>query len=382
MKKFLSLILCITIMCSSVACGKKNSNTSNADEQFNLFLYTRMSNGVLYYGKGTLAEFLDYNTMESTSLCNIPNCNHMTSQCLVNALDSSGQLPVIYNNCAYYFSNYWGTITNDEGLRAYDLEATILKYDFNKMEISKVTQIEGYMANEDDGSYLIGNEYYFTTNNGEPYYDEEGNVSGGGGGGQAKVYSINLDTEEVTDYGEVFEYQPDSKVSTRTRIFGKDGDKLYLVVSRVTTSMICTEKIYSFDTKTHKIEEVCDGYAICAGDGYMVYYSVNGSFETFDLSGRDEEFKMWLKDTKTGEVIEGPVIGFDYQHVSIFNNKVWFDGTCYDIATNRVEKVTDLISSSVQGIYDNHYIISGLTADEEKLTFEKIPCEEIDSLFE
>ena len=125
MKKFLSVILCITIMCSSVACGKKNSNTSNADEQFNLFLYTRMNDGVLFFGKGGLAEFLDYNTMESSSLCNIPNCNHMTSQCLVEVLDTSFQLPVIYNNCAYYFSNYWGNIINDEGKRAYDLNAPL-----------------------------------------------------------------------------------------------------------------------------------------------------------------------------------------------------------------------------------------------------------------
>ena len=69
MKKFLSVILCITIMCSSVACGKKNSNTSNADEQFNNWEYVRMNDGVIYCDKGGLAEFLDYNTMESSSLC-------------------------------------------------------------------------------------------------------------------------------------------------------------------------------------------------------------------------------------------------------------------------------------------------------------------------
>lgn len=380
MKKIISVIMSITVLLSLTSCEKNESASSKTGDQFNNWTNVQMDDSLLFYGDGKYANVLDYETMEASLLCNIPNCTHMTSQCLVSALKSRQQLPVIYNNCAYYFVNFFQFADGEDGKRILELSTTIMKYDFNEMELSRVMKIEGYNANCDGGgSYLTGSDYYFTTNNGDPDYDEAGNATGCSNSGQGKLYCINLETEELTDYGEIFDYEAYKKMypteTMSTYFEGRNGDTLYFKVHFASLSK-CESETYTFDMKTHEITKIADKWILCSGEGYVVYMKINDGYGPYSL----EDYTTFeIENVKTGEVIDGPEVIY-HNAVTLKNNKVWYDGKCYDIATGKEVTVTALECGRVIGIYDDNYIISGY--DEGKVAFEKIPCDEIDKLFE
>ena len=251
------------------------------------------------------------------------------------------------------------------------------------MEFSKVQTLDGYNANSNGGrSYLIGSEYYFTTNNGDPEYDDAGNATGSSNCGQGKLYSMNLDTEEITDYGEFFNYEEYKKrfpeATICTYFWGRNENTLYFMVS-IGTSSHCLDEVYTFDMNTKKIEKIADKRLVCVGDGYIVYLMANGEYGVLDVF-RENEFKLIIENIETGEIIEGPEITY-YNLATICDKKLWYDGKCYDIASGKEVVVNDLLGASAIGMYENNYIIRGYDEKGQEI-FEKVPCEEIDKLFE
>lgn len=95
--------------------------------------------------------------METTILCNVPNCTHTTSSCINLYLKDSLQLPVIYNDCMYFFVNV-KSYSEEDGKMLLDLETQIRKYDFNNMSTEDVAVIEGVNANDSGGCYLVGSD--------------------------------------------------------------------------------------------------------------------------------------------------------------------------------------------------------------------------------
>ena len=49
---------------------------------------------------GKTSMFVDYATLQTAPLCAVPNCTHMTSDCLAKA----AEYPVIYDGNAYFFT--------------------------------------------------------------------------------------------------------------------------------------------------------------------------------------------------------------------------------------------------------------------------------------
>lgn len=237
---FLSILVCGAALFTS--CGNKNNSPndislSNSSEAFNNWYYVSLDNCSIYNDKSR-PFIIDYSTMNSSILCNIPNCSHSSSDCIVNVLKSTFQLPIIYNNCAYYFINS-DLISEADGKMELDLSTRIKKYDFNNHTISDIANISDFNANFDQGCYLIGDEYYFTANYGNPRYDELGNVTAHNNGGGGDLFSVDLQNGEVTDHGEIFDYDelkkryPTAETSTSTYLMGKIDDKLYIRVGFV-----------------------------------------------------------------------------------------------------------------------------------------------------
>lgn len=175
-KKKSILVLTIIMLATMISCNNKKEDeySENMTESFNNYYYVRMDDGIIYR-KGNTAMLLDCESMNSTLLCNVPNCSHTTSSCLLEMLKSDDQLPMIYNGAAYFFTNSNKLVEHD-GKNTLELSFSLKKYDFEACELSNVVSLDNFNVNSAGGCYLIGSEYYFTTNIGNPSYDELGNV--------------------------------------------------------------------------------------------------------------------------------------------------------------------------------------------------------------
>ena len=239
----------------------------------------------------------------------------------------------------------------------------------------------------DDGCYLIGSDYYFTANKGNPLYDELGNVSSTSTSGGGNLFCINLYNGEVTDFGQVFNYEqlkkeyPSARNSLSMYIMGKIDNKLYISVNYMKESIskdmlqngkvpIWSGETYVFDINSHKINKLDNEFSMCSMNDYHSYFKDN------------QNNLLTLKNVKTGEIYDGPQIA-SWNAMTIFDDRVWHDDAkCYNIKTGEDIKV--LLSYDygyVIAKYYNSYIFKEQD-DKGNIVFEKIPCDEIDSLFE
>lgn len=378
---FVVLGLLITISCKE----KEETLTETNTEVFNNWYEVRAEDYALFFDEGGNPSVIDYETMETAILCNVPNCTHTTSSCINLCLKESSQLPVIYNDCAYFFVNS-ESLAEKDGKQVLELKVIIRKYDFNDINYENVAVIEGFNANDSGGCYLIGSEYYFTTNNGNPEYDDLGNVESYSSSGGGNLFSINLDNGKVTDYGEVFDYEllkneyPSVRNSLTMYLMGKIDNKLYIGVNYTKTSItpemlqngetpIWSGETYIFDINSHKIDKLDDEFSMCTMNDYHSYFANN------------QNKVLTLQNVKTGEIFNGPDI-VSWNAMTIFDDKVWHDDSkCFDIKSGKDIEVSSNRGAIAIGIYKNNYIIKGEDSD-GNIVFEKIPCEEIDSLFE
>ena len=145
-KKILSVTILAFLMSFNVSCNGSNDETSNissqsisiADSDVQLNEWNRVILGdymLMFSSKdepdkditsGTPVVF-DFNSMDTTILCNRPNCSHSDSKCIAYTLAESHQLPVIWGNCLYYFSESCDAVERS-GKRVLDLNASVKSY--------------------------------------------------------------------------------------------------------------------------------------------------------------------------------------------------------------------------------------------------------------
>ncbi len=347
MKKFITIMLSLAMLTSAVSCGD-NEKSSNSGELLN--------NGKVIMEDGLISgnTILKFDTLEEVTLCNIPNCGHYTSQCLAVSIQDT--TPIIYNNCAYYFINNEKRVEAD-GKIDYEFKTTAMKYDFSEMQISNFAEYMGGKAN--NSGYLIGSEYYFTVNNGEPEYDEAGNISSIGNGGAATMLSINLDTAEITEYGEVFDWEKykNRYPNIQTEIIGKYKDEIYLAVY-MNNNVILSGRVIAFNVKTNDFREISDNLVKDMEGKYIVYMSTNGNLkeEDWSISVEDSDYDYHLYNLETGDttIIEDVT----YSGVEICGGKMWYDNKCFDIETERIAVISEYMLSLAEFKYkDSYYII-------------------------
>ncbi len=383
MKKLLSVISMIMVMVL-FSCGVENNENEVSEEQFCNGGSVLLKQGYIYRDNNDYPMYLDYKTMNSSTLCNTPNCIHASSSCISYYLKDIYQLPIIYNNCVYYFDNIKSFVDKNEN-RALELKMTLMKYDLEQMKISKVAEIDNHNANSD--RYLIDSKCYFTTNYGNPKYDELGNVRSSSNGGGGNLFSIDLNNGEITDYGEIFDYEalkkefPSADSSTDFEIKGKHGEILYLNVSYqkerpsrefleqgIGEPPVSFGDTYTFNIKTNEITKLSNQRLISVINGYYTYFSGN------------DESTLFIQNLNTDETAKL----VDYsgsRYAMVHNDKVWDNSICFDIKTGKKVTFSDLNDATVIAVYENNYIVMGYDREFNTI-FEKIPCEEIDGLFE
>ncbi len=364
-----SMLFTIAMVCIIIAtsCNSHKDNNKNTNEAFNNFYFINMNDSAIYKYDGS-AYVIDYESMESSTLCNIPNCTHSSADCIVNICRINSQLPIIYNGSAYYFINS-NSFAEKNGKSVLDLKTDIKKYDFNNNKISHITTIDGFNMEINSGGYLIGSDYYFINTYGNPRYDDAGNVTMTTNGGGGNLFSINLETGKITDYGEVFDYEklketyPASANSTSIQITGKIDNNLFINIHYVKEdtadfSAPFSGETYTFNLDTHKYEKYDDYFSTCSMNGYHTYFI------------DEDNTKLEIKNIKTGEITKGPEItGFNT--ISVIDDKIWHDSKCFDIKTGKeMEIPSELPPTTAIGEYKDYFIVQVESNDQNK--FEKI----------
>ncbi len=374
MKKTISILLSMAMLATAVSCGEKKKSASSDREIFNFNRGGYVIDDALILGD----EFIDLETMETVSLCNIPSCNHITSQCITEYIDGSS--PMVVDGCAYFFSDSWKNIKKD-GKTDCLLTMRLMKYDYADMEISMVYEFEG--GNSENSTVVLGDEMYFIAGNGNPKYDEAGNISSINTGGKATLFGINLKTEKVTNYGDVFDWEKYRKIypGMNTRFLGKYENELYIEVTF--GNGIFTDMIVCFNLETKEFRELPEKRIVEAMDGkYIVCFSINGNKEQEDVSLfiRQCDIDLHIENLETGEVTD--ITEVQYALASIKDGKVWYDNKCYDIETGRIAEVNDCDTNYVLGRYKDGWIINENDEETAHYEYRYISAEELEKLFE
>ncbi len=367
--KYKSALFIFSLMCiiSATSCNSHKDNNKKTNEAFNNLYYINMNDSAIYKYDGS-AYVIDYESMESSILCNIPNCTHSSADCIVNICRINSQLPIVYNGSAYYFVNS-NSFAEKNGKTVLDLKTDIKKYDFNNNKISQITTINGFNTEINSGGYLIGSDYYFINTYGNPKYDDAGNVTSSSGSGGGNLFSINFETGKVTDYGEVFDYEKlketyqDAANSTLIQITGKIDNNLFMNIHYIKKdtadfSAPFSGETYTFNLDTHKFEKYDDYFSTCSMNGYHTYYTDK------------DNTKLEIKNIKTGEITEIPELP-GYNSLSVIDDKLWCDSKCFDIKTgNEIEIPSELTPITAIGEYKDYYIVEVKSNDQKQ--FEKI----------
>jgi len=382
MKKNMSakkIMLIFTSICliSATSCNTKKDENKNNNEAFNNLYYINMNDSAIYNqsNQDTISYLIDYESMKSSILCNIPNCTHSSADCIVNICKINSQLPIVYNGSAYYFINS-DSFAEKNSKMVLDLKTEIKKYDLNNNKISNIATINGFNMENISGGYLIGSDYYFINTYGNPKYDDAGNVISSTNAGGGNLFSINFETGKVTDYGEVFDYEklketyPAAANSTLIQITGKLDNNLfmnihYIKADTVDFSVPFSGETYTFNLDTHKFEKYDDYFSTCSMNGYHTYFT------------DEDNTKLEIKNIKTGEITKGPEItGFNT--ISVIDDKIWHDSKCFNIKTGKeMEIPSELPPTTAIGEYKDYYIVKVESNDQNM--FEKILKSKFDS---
>lgn len=369
MKKKLTLLTTAILLASMTACGQQ-ATPADSKLQYIKNFGDFYENGVIYPKEWGVSYFLDFDTMERSPLCAVPNCTHQTAGCLANLL---GSTPVLYNGCAYYFE-YVADVRETKDGREFYMNSKLKKAFLDSSETQLVCEFTDANPRVGEGYLLDGNELYFIGYDPDPNENGYGTMSWSTAGGRDYICSINLDTGEYQNYGEVCyvedEY-PSADNTASAKILGFYNDKMYIG--------------YSF-AKEYSIEKAQK----CDVD--FTLYNFEFDLDSKELTESELPYAAWMdedtycysEDGKNFTVIdqgqtyhlEGAVSAID---MPVFNGKVFGLHSWYDLSDQSEHSLGKYTYSedaywSCIAYYDGCYIFKNSN------TFEKVSEEELKSL--
>lgn len=373
------LTLCAVLAFGMQGCG---AQTVTTDDSFSNFIYNTSDTVHIYkapVASGT-AMLLDYESMETASLCNKPNCNHVKADCIVYRLGGRN-IPVFSDEKAYYFiDDPEKIVENDDGKRVLKLGSTLYCYDMSTNLEEKICHVDGGSVTSAYGWLLHNGSIYFVSNEYSRQYDENGGVTTYATvGGNMRLFSIRLSDGEVTDYGKLHDvnklmkYYPDAPYSAETYMKGLFDDKIYFTVS----------VRESFDYETYLV----------TNKNYVTYYDLNDNtyhgepedYANIDSGAVTFLSKDYLAVTKDHQVSvyksgsEQPTVFEDEnfnedQFMSVLDDTLFCWGKAFDLNTREVRILDEMELKTVIARYDDSYIISRMSKQSD---FDKIPVTDL-----
>ncbi len=191
-----------------------SEKTSNEDAIIFSFLGGNYEKGLLYNtgGVNTIEYYLDYETLEKTPLCAVPNCTHTISSCLAKQM---GVNPVIYNGYVYYFSCTHNFKEVTEGHQFY-MSSKLYKAKLDSSETELVCEFTDCEPDDWNSAFiLIGNTLWFIGDDKNQVIDDYGKemhyMPSSDTPGAHFMCSIDLDTGKYTNHGQICEEYRESE---------------------------------------------------------------------------------------------------------------------------------------------------------------------------
>lgn len=388
-KKIFAAIISFAAVINLTACQSKEEqyhiktkNSAYYDMSYNVY-----ENGLLYTASktaGTQACFLDYETMNGVPLCNKPNCTHSDLSCISNLCSGEFFVPVIYKDCIYWFTSNYKIVDSDDGKsQKPEIKTQCMKAVLDTGAVETFAEIDDVFMNsaidlivDKDKLYIIGSR--------EMYQDPVDRTwSSFGRSGEQYLYSINLDSAEVHNYGRINDspyaennWIHGASLFSEVKMEGIYNNKLYMYYRYVEDPKIIIDYLNTdwiengnprkdipwiienkcLDLKTGEITISDLPYAWCIGENHYVYEE-NGRFFILDENGEKTEAEnMYDNDT------------YDFTFV---NGKLWKGSINQGFDTKTIEKLSLSDKYVDKGAYvmdfvNGQYIVSYYGNDEFK----------------
>ena len=172
------------------------------------FLGGNYEKGLLFNtgGGNTIEYFLDYETLEKSPMCAMPNCTHTTSTCLAKDM---GVNPVIYGDCIYYFKCSHNFKEVPEGHQFY-MSSKLYRAKLDSSETELVCEFTDCVPDDWNSAFiLIGNTLWFIGDDKNPrdteYSKELHYMPSSDTPGAHFMCSIDLNTGKYTNHGQICE---------------------------------------------------------------------------------------------------------------------------------------------------------------------------------
>ena len=372
--RYISSLLCIVLPLLLLSgCAKKESMNQVKDENFSSPTdsevsysdgFRNLTNTSMYYwGQTGKVSVMDFETMNSSILCDKPNCSHTTSECLANQIGPD--LPVFGNGSIYYFIDdvpkYGPT---DEHIVDLTLGTSLFEYDFSKHRSQQIAHIDHVGVNGNcQGVLYYNNRIWFVGNWYGRVYDENGSlISSGNSGGRYELLSVDLNSKEVVSYGDLYdvdaiaEYYPGVTSSGDIALKGLFDNKLWFEVSFVD------------DGKFHY-----RSYVTCYDLEKQAYLGTPTDYSAIDfkaVSFLSKEYLVLSKDHEMSVYKEGstePIVVTDdsfseAQKVSVFDDILFANERVFDLNTGECRMLPSKANSYVIAEYKDNYLIENSKA--------------------
>ena len=397
-KKIIATAVSVFTALSLTACQSKEEqhHIKTKDSAYYDMSYNVYENGLLYTvpkTSGTQACFLDYETMNSVPLCNKPNCTHSDFSCISNLCAGSFLVPVIYHDYVYWFASDYKIVDSEDGKsQTADMHTKCMRSKLDTGTVETFAEIDGvYMQNQIDMA-IVGDTMYIIGSK-EIYQDEtDGTWGGFSRSGEQYLYSINLDSAKVQNYGLIndaptakYNWSYGTSLFSEVKIEGIYNDKLYLYYRYVEDPQIIIDYLNTdwiengsprndipwiienkcLDLKTGEITVSDLPYAWWIGENHYVYEE-NGTFFILDENGEKAVAKN-IYDNQT----------YDF---TIVDGKLWKGSInqVFDVKTGEELSLSDKYvdkDAVIMDFVNGQYIVRYLENNE--LKFDKVSEENL-----
>lgn len=332
----------------------------------------------IYSASDNQVSVLDFDSMDTASLCSKPNCVHKDNDCIVHRLD--GCVPVLVDGCAYYFVDDAPKFReNDEGKVDLSLGSTLCKYDFStNTEATLLHWDGGAVSGNFAGMLLHDGVLYFIDDTYSRAYDENGICVGYGlHGGILNLHAVRLSDMTVTDLGELYhvdelqQYYPHAADSGYVQMEGIFDNKIYFTVG-----FLLGENLQSGFGHYVTYYDLTDGTyhgepEDCADIDFAVVKYLS---EDYLAIYSDDAVSVYCAGSEQPVVLQDDIFG-EYRPVAVFDDTLFCRNKVFALNTQEARVADKLSDWRLVAKYGDSYIAVYDGQDTEKRgTFKKIPA--------
>lgn len=385
------IIMFLVSLISFTGCEKRSDYSIETPQEGIFSQSKNLYNNGLIYINGNMAKFLEYKTLTDTVLCNKPNCNHKSGDCIAQIATNSGggsTPPIVYNDNVYFFTSVENIVDSEDGRSSsFDIQCKLHKINLHTGESKIVCTFTGMESRTSSNVFLKDEILYFIANNGS-IQTSSGAWYYFSTAGLQYFCSINLENGEYKNYGQINDNEKaHSTLFTKGEsAFGINGnvslagiydnkiwlyyyytdsaETLYQILSNTGEVPDISDPIFhreniTFDLSSKKLEKSLQPDSACIGDGYYIYWNSNKKQYIAKQIDKEEPLQDFPK-TNT---------------LQIYNNIVWDldTGLCFNLKTGVMSELSDKYKTKkieILGIINDRFIIQFYESDSDKTTFE------------